>query len=97
MASAARRGAAAAPRFTYTATCDGSGRPVARPEDGGGPGGALDAAAFSAALETQLRARVAAWERAAYAELALAVALNVPWIVFLALLTDDLEYDPHES
>lgn len=88
---------AAAPRFTYTATCDGSGRPVARPEDGGGPGGALDAAAFSAALKTQLRARVAAWERAAYAELALAVALNVPWIVFLALLTDDLEYDPHES
>ena len=105
--------------FTYTATCDYSGRPLVNPadqanrhlpepgpdeappdSDGGGRAGdgrRVDDAAFRAALKAQLRARCASWEKAALFELAVALCLNVPWIVFLAVLTDDLEYDPHES
>ena len=70
------------------------------PRPGDGAGAPVLAAGDRASdvpglLRGQLRARVAAWERAALLEVVLALALNAPWIYLLHVLDGDIVvFDP---
>ena len=81
--------------FTYVATCNEDGEPLFPGKVGDEfNSNAKDTDDFKKTLKAELHRRITAWERTAILELLLAAAVNVPWIVFLLLVAQDLEYDP---
>ena len=72
--------------YTFLSTCDDDGACLPNHDP-----------KFRNNLQDDLRARIRSWEALAYLKLLLATAVHIPWIVLLAGISNNIEYDPFKT